>query len=52
MSEPCRVITEEQYKEYLKLKQEKETLIRIVVRHVPELKEWIEMHFREKQNER
>lgn len=52
MSEPCRVITEEQYKEYLKLKQEKETLIHFILRHKPEMEDWIKMNFREKKNER
>lgn len=35
-----------------KLEKEKETLIEFILRHKPEMEDWIKMNFREIQNER
>ena len=34
-----------------KLEKEKETLIKFILRHKPEMEDWIKMNFRERQNE-
>ena len=34
------------------LKKEKEILIEFILKHKPEMEDWIKMNFREKQNER
>lgn len=35
-----------------KLEKEKETLIKFILRHKPEMEDWIKMNFVEKENER
>jgi hypothetical protein len=35
-----------------RLEKEKETLIKFILRHKPEMEDWIKMNFKEKENER
>ena len=35
-----------------KLEKEKETLIQFILRHKPEMEDWIKMNFKDNQNER
>ena len=47
MTEQARLITEEEWAEYQKLKEETKLLVSLLLKTKPELEEWLEKNFKE-----